>query len=851
MRRALLTALFAVCVAIGYGQEVSGVVRDSSTRKALDFVSVVIYDKKRQPISFRHTDEKGRFSLPIPAEKEAESISFTMLGYGKKTFRIAGFHNGQSVFLKSATTKIREVTVRSKRLQLSNDTLTYSVAGFKQKQDRSIADVIAKMPGLSVNPNGSISYQGKAINKFYIEGLDLMGKRYSMASKNLSASKVKSVQVLQNHQPIKTLKHIQFSEQAALNLVLTDDAKNTWNGGLEVGAGSRLQHGVGPAFLRDGKLLAMVFSKKKQSLSMYKWNNTGKDIQQEVQSLASGSALDGQSSAWVRDISIGGSDLKAERHHINDTHIIATNWLTKIGKEGNLRWQSTYLFDKTRARKYNQTIYSDIFGRPAIEEESDVNKYRSEFTSELQYKQNTDKRYLNNTLRTFFDWNHAGASAFLNHRNVAQYVRPHKVFIGDAVSFLKNVGHHRTFGFNLSAFYQNQPGLLALLDSTTQRLVVARMKVNASTSFRHKLFGFNIIYNAGINYDREEARLGQDTQERQFLEQISGVLTPQISYMRNGLALSAAVPLRLVRQDWTFDRQTHFYAEPQGRISYQLAGATDANLNYRRRYSLYSLESITTLPYYTSYISRVYGTGTLGENIRTDNLWVNLNYGNPMTACFIHLTADYAINHHLPLYEHKLVGEVYETRATGRHTQSNRWMLSAEISKAFGMGKLTFNLGSNAMWNNYRMLLSDRLVPYQLQGVSSYLKVSLMPVPVFSLEEKSTFAYSRQINKWDHSLNSVPIRTFLHELRLFWMPRNWRLEWVNELYHSNDRSMNTAYFSDAELSYRTRKYECSLMLNNLFGTRLFKHHYVTDSYIHYTVTHLRSREVIAKISFYF
>ena len=65
--------------------------------------------------------------------------------------------------------------------------------------------------------------------------MDLLGKKYSMASENLSAKKVKKVEVFRNHQSIKALKGIQFSNQAAINLVLEDDAKEVLNGMAEIG----------------------------------------------------------------------------------------------------------------------------------------------------------------------------------------------------------------------------------------------------------------------------------------------------------------------------------------------------------------------------------------------------------------------------------------------------------------------------------------------------------------------------------------------------------------------------------------------------------------------------------------
>ena len=158
-------------------QELRGVVKDSITHKPLDYASVVVYGEQHRPITFQHTNQDGKFSITLPEGKKATSISFSILGYAKKSYPLTLYKNGQNVYLHEASTSIKEVTVKAKRLQLRGDTLAYSVAGFRHKQDRTIADVIANMPGLSVAGNGTITYQGKAINKFYIEGMDLMGNK--------------------------------------------------------------------------------------------------------------------------------------------------------------------------------------------------------------------------------------------------------------------------------------------------------------------------------------------------------------------------------------------------------------------------------------------------------------------------------------------------------------------------------------------------------------------------------------------------------------------------------------------------------------------------------------------------
>jgi hypothetical protein len=43
--------------------------------------------------------------------------------------------------------------------------------------------------------------------------------------------------LLENHQSVKSLRGVAFSEQAALNLVLKDDAKAVWTGTADIGLG--------------------------------------------------------------------------------------------------------------------------------------------------------------------------------------------------------------------------------------------------------------------------------------------------------------------------------------------------------------------------------------------------------------------------------------------------------------------------------------------------------------------------------------------------------------------------------------------------------------------------------------
>jgi hypothetical protein len=120
------------------------------------------------------------------------------------------------------------------------------------------------MPGIEVLPDGKILYQGKAINKYYIEGLDLLEGKYNLANDNLPYQEVSQVQILENHQPIKTLDSLQFSDRTALNIKL----KNTYT--------FTGQARLGVVLVTLGCQYYRCFSLKRQMLTTYQTNKYGR-----------------------------------------------------------------------------------------------------------------------------------------------------------------------------------------------------------------------------------------------------------------------------------------------------------------------------------------------------------------------------------------------------------------------------------------------------------------------------------------------------------------------------------------------------------------------------------------------
>ena len=115
---------------------------------------------------------------------------------------------------------LKEVEIHPGRVWGRQDTINYDVTRFLSPKDQAIKDVLRKLPGIDIDDLGKISYNGKEIRNFYVEGLDLTNGKYKQISENLRADAVQNIQVMENHQPIRVLQRKIKTEDVALNLKL-------------------------------------------------------------------------------------------------------------------------------------------------------------------------------------------------------------------------------------------------------------------------------------------------------------------------------------------------------------------------------------------------------------------------------------------------------------------------------------------------------------------------------------------------------------------------------------------------------------------------------------------------------
>ena len=171
----LLSLMAVVTVTAQVG--VSGLVVEEGTDEPLTGASVILRDAGGKIKKYGSTDAKGRFAISSPTIK-GYTLDVAMMSFAKQTIKLDSVEMPLRIIMVPAANMLKEVAVKAERIREQGDTISYSVGSFAQAQDRSIGDVLKRMPGIDVSNSGKIQYQGEDINKFYIEGSDLLGGKY-------------------------------------------------------------------------------------------------------------------------------------------------------------------------------------------------------------------------------------------------------------------------------------------------------------------------------------------------------------------------------------------------------------------------------------------------------------------------------------------------------------------------------------------------------------------------------------------------------------------------------------------------------------------------------------------------
>ena len=141
-------------VAAAAQSKLQGIVLDLTTNEPI--AGVVVKSKN----AFTSSDAEGQFTLTL--KDGADSVTFRCMGYETLTKSVKD--DLTRVYLGQKATRLKDVIVQAPDIYARGDTLVFNVSRYANAKDDAIIDVIKRLPGVKVEEDGTIMYQGKPIN---------------------------------------------------------------------------------------------------------------------------------------------------------------------------------------------------------------------------------------------------------------------------------------------------------------------------------------------------------------------------------------------------------------------------------------------------------------------------------------------------------------------------------------------------------------------------------------------------------------------------------------------------------------------------------------------------------------
>jgi hypothetical protein len=204
MKRIVWLLLISLVSLTSWSQnmKISGTIYDTSGTKPLpDAIAMAVRIKDSVLLDYALSDKQGKFSLSkVPIDTFTLMISH--FRFDDKTYYIFGSQenqeiNIQNIHLGLKTKELAEVVVYANKnpIYFRGDTLVYVADSFKVGQNAVVEDLLKKLPGITVDEDGKIKAQGKEISKVFVDGDEFFGTDPTIATKNLGASGVETVEV--------------------------------------------------------------------------------------------------------------------------------------------------------------------------------------------------------------------------------------------------------------------------------------------------------------------------------------------------------------------------------------------------------------------------------------------------------------------------------------------------------------------------------------------------------------------------------------------------------------------------------------------------------------------------------
>jgi hypothetical protein len=874
-------ALSVFCFAQG---NIHGTVKDS-TGKAVPFATVNLKNKARNSIvAYNTTAANGTYSLSIPLGGKIDSLAVEVrgMGYKHQVKSIVGTAPVDFV-LQASINQLQAVVIKSSRpvLRVNGDTLSYKVSEFANPQDRTIGEVIKKLPGITVAADGTISYNNKPISTVYIGGDNLLDDKYNIATNTIPQGVVDKVQVIQNDQPIKALQNKVMSDDVALNLSIKKGAKLQVVGQESIGAGLPGNYNT--------ELNAMMFKDKYKAINYLNGNNIGYDLTQDLLSHNYNDymqRIDNNVPATVLSLGSVNTPVLAEsRYLFNQAGILNLNNLVNLKNGVHLRMNAYYLHD-TQKQHYSQQTAIFLPGDTVHYTETQHNQYKPDiFHAEFALNVNQDKYYLNDAL--LMDGNRSAWNSALNTNGsmVGQNFRDNAWRFSNEFNLIKSFKSNNVIQAYSYFSHTTEPENRVIQpnynDSLFNRGVPYSQliqNVNVPTWYTNNYLSFKIPGNIvtqsfragfsvqsqkltsdlGVVQNNNSVNLESDSAVN-HLNWMKKKIYTELAYDIPGDKLKANLTLPLILQQINYSDTTYalsrsltrLYFNPQFRMKYQVGMENYLNLMYSYRNQVGTIEDIYQGDILKDYRTLYANSPNLTLQ-QSQQAGAGFNYRKALTLFFFSVNALYSHTSANNIASSVITNNIQQRVMLPYPNSANSWMLSAAASKYSFALRTTFSGGMQWQSNRSVQIQNNALLPFNT------ITETLTFGADTKVSDKVNFTYKASgIQTDSHSAveaSAFHIDELQQQASVYYNPTDeLQFKLAGEHYFTRQEGNPDLkyFFADASAKFKIKKWKTDFELSavNFLNVKTYNALYLSGNTLVASSYTLPGRIVMAKVMF--
>lgn len=771
-------------------REIKGIVKNNKN-ETIPFASVAIKNASETVLNYSRTNGDGKYSINLPDSLSAAPlyIEANYIGFKKLRTQLTSNQDIYNFVLVEEAIEIKEVQVKARPLIIEKgDTLSYNVTSFSRTEDRSIGDVLKRLPGISVDESGKISHNGTPISNLYIQGDDLMDGRYGLATKAINKDMIKSIDVIERFQPIEVLKDKVFSDKVAVNLILKDENSLNLAGQAMLGGGFPAQY--------DAALNAMLFNKKTKILNSIKANNSGVDLTSDFSQLGTAgfrSRIENPNPSNILSLgTVGNPDLPKIDYYLNNAQLLNSNNLVNLKSGLQLKSNVQVYFDKNKLDYFNSLdnyLNSDtisyretqrLFNKPLSSNAAltaTANKKNYFFNNRLSFSltDNTSKGFLNFNTEGFNQKIHERSLNLSNDFSLMPALKNSKnvVDLRWSIGYFNNPQTLNLYaGINADFLNQNIP-----YSSSIQ-------KASTPTFYNQATFGYliqseNLIkqkYEIGLVNERQEfnsilnliqtdnttIKYQGDPGNKVKWEKDRIFATANYTILKNKWRAGLLVPLiaqsiRYKQIEYQLDEQKNqILLNPNFYFTLDLNDEDRLNLNYQINHNIAEISNVYRGAVLTNYRT-INANNTELQEREGSNMNISYNFKRSIIMLFANIRAGYS-----KLSSNTIASTIFSDniqRSILLPFKNNRrsYSLETDLSKFIFALNTTFSTSIGVQNGTFDQLINHQIYPFNSRSLTIQTKIDSKLFNLITLSysgarswfesiQKPTAGYNGQIN---------------------------------------------------------------------------------------------------------